>query len=63
MDRHGFEAAFYGHFGDGVLHCRVSFDVRTEPGLANYRRFAEEASTLGRKTLHIVELLQQRMLH
>ncbi len=46
MHRHGYEAAFYGHFGDGVLHCRIDFDIRTEPGLANYRQFVTEAARL-----------------
>ena len=46
MHRHGYEAAFYGHFGDGCLHCRINFELGTEAGLANYRRFVTEAAKL-----------------
>ena len=46
MHRHGYEAAFYGHFGDGCLHCRINFELGTEAGLANYRRFVDEAADL-----------------
>jgi FAD/FMN-containing dehydrogenase/Fe-S oxidoreductase len=43
---HGYTAALYGHFGDGVTHCRVNFDFHSEAGLANYRRFMREAAKL-----------------
>jgi len=46
MHLHGYEAAFYGHFGDGCLHCRINFELGTETGLANYRRFLTEAAEL-----------------
>jgi FAD/FMN-containing dehydrogenase/Fe-S oxidoreductase len=46
MHRHGYEAAFYGHFGDGCLHCRINFELGTEEGLANYRTFVTEAAKL-----------------
>ena len=43
---HGYTAALYGHFGDGVTHCRVNFDFHSEPGLTSYRRFMSEAAQL-----------------
>ncbi len=43
---HGYTAALYGHFGDGVTHCRVNFDFHSDRGLANYRRFMREAAKL-----------------
>ena len=43
---HGYTAALYGHFGDGVTHCRVNFDFRSEEGLGSYRRFMREAAHL-----------------
>ncbi|HEX3676942.1 MAG TPA: FAD-binding and (Fe-S)-binding domain-containing protein [Sphingomicrobium sp.] len=43
---HGYTAALYGHFGDGVTHCRVNFDFHSEPGLASYRLFMREAAQL-----------------
>lgn len=44
--KHGYEASVYGHFGDGLVHCRVPFDLRTESGLANWQRFLDEAADL-----------------
>ncbi|HEX8937931.1 MAG TPA: FAD-binding oxidoreductase, partial [Sphingomicrobium sp.] len=46
MHRHGYEAAFYGHFGDGCLHCRTNFELETEAGLANFRQYLTEAARL-----------------
>lgn len=44
--KHGYEAALYGHFGDGLVHCRVNFDLRSEEGVANWQRFMEKAADL-----------------
>src|ERR671921_1753888 len=46
FDKHGYDAAVYGHFGDGCIHCRISFDLKTAEGLANWQSFMEEASDL-----------------
>ncbi|WP_225813615.1 FAD-binding and (Fe-S)-binding domain-containing protein [Streptomyces spinosus] len=46
MDRHGISGAMYGHFGQGCIHCRLSFDLRTAEGIATYRAFMEEAADL-----------------
>lgn len=46
MERYGFEGAFYGHFGDGCLHCRMTFDLTSREGIARYRAFVEEAAEL-----------------
>ena len=43
---HGYEAALYGHFGDGCLHTRIPFELRTAAGVRDYRRFMEEAADL-----------------
>lgn len=45
-NRFGYDAAFYGHFGQGCIHCRVSFDLITAEGIATYRRFMREAAEL-----------------
>jgi FAD/FMN-containing dehydrogenase/Fe-S oxidoreductase len=45
-DKYDLRGAFYGHFGQGCMHSRVSFDLRTAQGLANYRSFMEEAGDL-----------------
>ena len=46
MNRHGLKGSMYGHFGQGCIHCRLSFDLRTSGGIANYRAFMEEAGDL-----------------
>jgi FAD/FMN-containing dehydrogenase len=46
MHRHGYEAAVYGHFGDGLIHCRIDFVLSSEEGLANARAFMRDASEL-----------------
>ena len=43
---HGYTAALYGHFGDGVTHGRINFDFHSEEGLQNYRQFMREAAHL-----------------
>jgi FAD/FMN-containing dehydrogenase len=45
-EAHGYDGAFYGHFGQGCLHTRINFDLRTAAGLTNYRHFVEEAAAL-----------------
>lgn len=45
-DRYDYEAITYGHFGDGCIHTRISFDLKTDPGIQNYMRFLEEAADL-----------------
>lgn len=42
----GYEGCFYGHFGEGCLHARISFDFETEEGIRNYRAFIEKAADL-----------------
>jgi FAD/FMN-containing dehydrogenase/Fe-S oxidoreductase len=46
LDRHGLECALYGHFGQGCLHCRISFDMTSRAGIANFRSFVEKAADL-----------------
>ncbi|HEX5432965.1 MAG TPA: FAD-linked oxidase C-terminal domain-containing protein [Candidatus Angelobacter sp.] len=46
MEKHGYEAALYGHFGQGCIHCRITFDLFTEKGVKNFRSFLEEAAKL-----------------
>jgi FAD/FMN-containing dehydrogenase/Fe-S oxidoreductase len=45
-ERHGLRGALYGHLGQGCIHSRISFNLRTPGGLATYRRFLEEAADL-----------------
>ncbi|HVX42121.1 MAG TPA: FAD-binding and (Fe-S)-binding domain-containing protein [Gemmatimonadaceae bacterium] len=46
MDRHGYDASLYGHFGQGLVHCRLNFDLETEHGIENFRAFMREAAEL-----------------
>ena len=45
-DKHGYEGALYGHFGQGCIHTRISFDLLTADGIRNYRSFMEDATDL-----------------
>ncbi|MCO6437593.1 MAG: FAD-binding protein [Phycisphaerae bacterium] len=41
-----YEAALYGHFGDGCVHCRIDFDLESEQGKERYRAFTSRAADL-----------------
>lgn len=45
-DKYGYFAVTYGHFGDGCIHSRVSFDLKTDGGIQTYRKFLDEATDL-----------------
>ena len=46
IDRHGYSTSLYGHFGDGCIHSRVNFNLRTQRGIAIWRAFLREAAEL-----------------
>jgi FAD/FMN-containing dehydrogenase/Fe-S oxidoreductase len=46
MDQYGYQGAFYGHFGHGCIHMRVSFDFESEAGIRKYGEFVERAADL-----------------
>nr|WP_241016986.1 FAD-binding and (Fe-S)-binding domain-containing protein [Paraburkholderia sp. Ac-20342] len=46
VDRYGYETCLYGHFGDGCVHARITFDIRTVEGVATWRSFLREAAQL-----------------
>jgi FAD/FMN-containing dehydrogenase/Fe-S oxidoreductase len=46
LDRYGYEAAFYGHFGHGCVHMQVSFDLQSAGGVRRYGEFVNEAADL-----------------
>ncbi|MGF6917771.1 FAD/FMN-containing dehydrogenase/Fe-S oxidoreductase [Paraburkholderia sp. 40] len=46
VDRHGYETSLYGHFGDGCVHARITFDLRSAEGIATWRGFLREAAEL-----------------
>jgi FAD/FMN-containing dehydrogenase/Fe-S oxidoreductase len=47
LERHEYHgASLYGHFGQGCVHTRIPFELRTSEGIAAYRSFTEEAADL-----------------
>ena len=46
LARYGYKAWYYGHFGEGCVHQRVTFDLETYEGVRRFRRFLEEAADL-----------------
>ncbi|MDX1634260.1 MAG: FAD-binding and (Fe-S)-binding domain-containing protein [Marinobacter sp.] len=46
LERYGYRSSLYGHFGDGCIHGRVTFDLASTEGVAQWRRFTEEAADL-----------------
>ncbi|WMD22133.1 FAD-binding and (Fe-S)-binding domain-containing protein [Achromobacter seleniivolatilans] len=46
VESYGYKTNLYGHFGDGCIHSRITFDLRSTVGVADWRRFLKEASEL-----------------
>ncbi len=46
MNEYNYRGSFYGHFGHGCIHMRVSFDLETEIGIRKYGEFVERAADL-----------------
>ncbi|MGE0130582.1 MAG: FAD-binding and (Fe-S)-binding domain-containing protein [Blastocatellales bacterium] len=46
MDKYNYIGPLYGHFGDGCLHTRLTFDLATADGIKKWRAFLEEAADL-----------------
>jgi ferredoxin len=46
LTRHGYRCTYYGHFGQGCVHTRIDFDLRSVEGVRRFRRFMEEAADL-----------------
>jgi FAD/FMN-containing dehydrogenase len=44
--KYGYESALYGHYGQGCIHARWNFDLKSKDGVATFRRFVDEASDL-----------------
>ncbi len=45
-DKYQYESALYGHYGQGCVHARWNFDLKSEPGIRQFRSFLDEASDL-----------------
>ena len=46
MSDFGYHGTFYGHFGHACVHTRLNFDYQSEEGIAQFRKFMNEAADL-----------------
>jgi Fe-S oxidoreductase len=46
LDKYNYIGPLYGHFGQGCVHTRLTFDLESSEGIKNFRHFLEEASDL-----------------
>jgi FAD/FMN-containing dehydrogenase len=44
-ERSGYAATIFGHFGDGCVHARMTFGLKTKEGVAHFR-CAREAGAI-----------------
>jgi FAD/FMN-containing dehydrogenase/Fe-S oxidoreductase len=46
LQKHGYLCTLYGHFGQGLVHTRIDFGLKTHEGIQTYLRFTDEAADL-----------------
>ena len=46
IQRYGYTSSLYGHFGDGCIHARITFDTRSAEGISQWRKFSVEIAEL-----------------
>jgi FAD/FMN-containing dehydrogenase/Fe-S oxidoreductase len=46
LDDHGYRCVYYGHFGQGCVHTRMDFDLKTAQGVRTFRSFMETCADL-----------------
>ena len=46
LDKYHYHTSLYGHFGDGCVHCRMDWDLKTAEGVRKWRAFLDEAADL-----------------
>jgi FAD/FMN-containing dehydrogenase/Fe-S oxidoreductase len=46
VDRFGYKYTLFGHFGQGCLHTRIAFRLKTPEGVREFRAFMEAAADL-----------------
>jgi FAD/FMN-containing dehydrogenase/Fe-S oxidoreductase len=44
--KYEYDSALYGHYGQGCVHARWNFDLKSEPGIRKFRSFLDESSDL-----------------
>jgi FAD/FMN-containing dehydrogenase/Fe-S oxidoreductase len=45
-EKYGYRSTVFGHFGDGCVHARMTFDLKSAAGVARFRSYMEEAADL-----------------
>lgn len=46
VERYEYKTSLYGHFGDGCIHARMTFDTRSKQGVEKWRRFSTDIAKL-----------------
>jgi FAD/FMN-containing dehydrogenase/Fe-S oxidoreductase len=46
LNKFGYLCTLYGHFGQGLVHTRIDFGLKTHEGIEKYLRFTQEAAEL-----------------
>ena len=46
LEKYGYNCSLYGHFGQGCIHTRIDFDLKTDEGVKHFRAFLDEAADL-----------------
>jgi FAD/FMN-containing dehydrogenase/Fe-S oxidoreductase len=46
LDKYGYLCTLYGHFGQGLIHTRIDFGLKTHDGIQKYLAFTNEAADL-----------------
>jgi FAD/FMN-containing dehydrogenase/Fe-S oxidoreductase len=46
LDRYEYYCVFFGHYGQGCVHSRITFDLRSAEGVRKFRFWMDEASDL-----------------
>ncbi len=44
--KYGYNCSLYGHFGQGCIHTRIDFDLKTAGGVEHFRKFLGDAANL-----------------
>ncbi|HLR26681.1 MAG TPA: FAD-binding oxidoreductase, partial [Fodinibius sp.] len=46
LDEFDYDASLYGHYGQGCIHCRITFDLETQQGIQHFEQFTDKAADL-----------------